>query len=384
VAPLEPWEKVLVDAEFFPTTAHGEISCLECHKGVQDPDKEIAHTDLVVQPSEDSGANCSECHPVISNMFPDSLHAGQGGYWTVLDARSTPEDHPEIEEMFGNHCQSCHTSCGDCHVSQPKWTGGGFISGHVFEKEPSMTRNCTACHGSRVGNEYLGKHEDLKADVHFRQERMKCNDCHTSHEMHGQTTGCSYCHEEMPESEHAPTNHRYDDDDLQFPTCEACHWDAADGNDEIEMHQSHEENTLSCEVCHSISYASCDSCHVQISEETGNPFFTTEGDYLTFMIGRNPIQSEQKPYEYVTVRHIPVDRNAYDFYGEDLLSNFDALPTWAYSTPHNTQLLTPQAESCNACHGNADLFLTADKVIAEELTANKSVIVEKVPSTVEE
>jgi len=202
--------------------------------------------------------------------------------------------------------------------------------------------------------------------------------------MHGQTTGCSYCHEEMPESEHAPTNHRYDDDDLQFPTCEACHWDAADGNDEIEMHQSHEENTLSCEVCHSISYASCDSCHVQISEETGNPFFTTEGDYLTFMIGRNPIQSEQKPYEYVTVRHIPVDRNAYDFYGEDLLSNFDALPTWAYSTPHNTQLLTPQAESCNACHGNADLFLTADKVIAEELTANKSVIVEKVPSTVEE
>ena len=99
MAPLEPWEKVLVDAEVFPTTAHGEISCLECHKGVQDPDKEIAHTDLVVQPSEDSGANCSECHPVISNMFPDSLHAGQGGYWTVLDARSTPEDHPDRKSV---------------------------------------------------------------------------------------------------------------------------------------------------------------------------------------------------------------------------------------------------------------------------------------------
>ena len=383
MAPLEPWEKVLVDGEIFPTTAHGQISCLECHNGIQDPNKEIAHTDLVALPSENAANNCSECHPVISNMFPDSLHATQKGYWTQLDARSTPEDHPAIEEMFGNHCQSCHTSCGDCHVSQPRSTGGGFISGHVFEKEPSMTRNCTACHGSRVGNEYLGKHEDIKADVHFRQGRMKCVDCHTSHEMHGQTTGCSYCHEEMPESEFAPTNHRYNDDDLQFPTCEACHWDAAEGTDEIAMHQQHGDQ-LSCQVCHSVSYTSCDGCHVQISEETGNPFFATEGDYLTFMIGRNPIQSEQKPYEYVTLRHIPVAKDAYDFYGENLLSNFDALPTWAYATPHNIQRITPQAESCNACHGNADLFLTADKVAAEELEANQSVIVETIPPAVEE
>ena len=57
-----------------------------------------------------------------------------------------------------------------------------------------MTRNCTACHGSRVGNEYMGKHEDIKADVHFRQGRMQCVDCHDGKEMHGYPQDCETCH----------------------------------------------------------------------------------------------------------------------------------------------------------------------------------------------
>jgi thiosulfate/3-mercaptopyruvate sulfurtransferase len=81
----------------------------------------------------------------------------------------------------------------------------------------------------------------------------------------------------------------------------------------------------------------------------------------------------------VTLRHIPVDKDAYDFYGENLLPNFDALPTWAYTTPHNIQRNTPQTASCNSCHGNPDIFLTADKVAEEELQANQSVIIEEVP-----
>ncbi|MFO7679356.1 MAG: hypothetical protein R6X34_04845 [Chloroflexota bacterium] len=55
------------------------------------------------------------------------------------------------------------------------------------------------------------------------------------------------------------------------------------------------------------------------------------------------------------------------------------LPTWTYTTPHNIQRETPQTESCDACHGNADLFLTADQVKPEELEANLSVIMESVP-----
>jgi hypothetical protein len=76
---------------------------------------------------------------------------------------------------------------------------------------------------------------------------------------------------------------------------------------------------------------------------------------------------------------VPVDPDSLSFYGENLLPNFDAQPTWRYTTPHNIQRETPQTDSCNACHGNPDLFLTADKISAAELNANLPVIVETVP-----
>jgi thiosulfate/3-mercaptopyruvate sulfurtransferase len=281
--------------------------------------------------------------------------------------------------MFGNHCNTCHTSCGDCHVSQPTSVGGGFIDGHNYNATPSMTRNCTACHGSRVGNEYLGKHEDLKADVHFRQGRMTCVDCHSSHELHGRPPECEKCHTSPEDGAAPPPNHRYDGP--QSPRCETCHITAATGQDEIEMHNAH-GGDLSCQVCHSLSYTSCDGCHVAQSETTGNPFFSTDGSYLTFLIGRNPIPSFDRPYEYVPLRHVPIARDSFSFYGDALLPNFDSLPTWAYATPHNIQLDTPQAESCDACHGNPDLFLTADKVAEDELEANRSVIVDTIPAPI--
>jgi thiosulfate/3-mercaptopyruvate sulfurtransferase len=268
--------------------------------------------------------------------------------------------------MFGNHCASCHTTCGDCHVSQPNSVGGGLIEGHVFNQTPSMTRNCTACHGSRVGNEYLGKHEDIKADVHFRQGRMNCMDCHTAAEMHGDFR----THQgELPA-------HRYDG--AQMPNCRDCHATVTAGEDGVQMHQMHSEN-LSCQVCHSVSYTSCDGCHVALSEETGNPFFRTEGTYLNFLIGRNPLQNDERPYDYVPVRHVPVAPTSFEFYGDDLLSNFGALPTWTHATPHNIQLNTPQNESCEACHGSPEFFLTEDKVAPEEIAANQNVIVISLP-----
>ena len=368
MAPLEPWEKVLVDLVAFGEDKHSNMSCTGCHGGADTLDKEAAHADMVSDPSA-GGEQCTACHSDVTATFETSLHATQEGYWTAIDARSTPEDHPELEEMFGNHCASCHTTCGDCHVSQPNSVGGGLIEGHVFNQTPSMTRNCTACHGSRVGSEYLGKHEDIKADVHFRQGRMNCVDCHTGTEMHGAYT--------TPDGE-LPA-HRYDG--TQMPNCRDCHPTVIAGEDGVQMHQMHSEN-LSCQTCHSVSYTSCDGCHVALSEETGNPFFRTEGTYLNFLIGRNPLQNDERPYDFVPVRHIPVAPTSYEFYGEDLLSNFDALPTWAHATPHNIQLNTPQNETCEACHGSPEFFLTEDKVAPEEIAANQDVIVASPPSAV--
>jgi thiosulfate/3-mercaptopyruvate sulfurtransferase len=373
---LEPWEKVLVNAAKFPETVHGHVACTQCHGGQQSSDKETAHTDLITRPSEGYPNACSNCHPNVSEVYKDSLHATLKGYWTVLDARSGVEQHPALEGMFNNHCAKCHASCGDCHIAQPYSVGGGLFDGHLVTRTPPMTRSCTACHGSRVGNEYLGKNEGFPGDVHFRQGRMNCINCHGSHELHGQQSNCDQCHLLPEKATIPPPDHRYAG--LQSPTCESCHPDVTLAKDNIEMHTVHGAN-LSCQVCHSISYTSCDGCHVAISDKTGSPFFETQNTYMAFLIGLNPLRSFTRPYKYVPVRHVPVAPTSYQFYGANLLPNFNILPTWVYATPHNIQRKTPQTESCNACHGNEALFLTADKVHPDELEANLPVIVTDIP-----
>ena len=103
---MEPWEKVIIDSETYPSTVHGEVACETCHGGVQSADKAEAHTNIVARPSNDPEAACGDCHPDILEMNATSLHNNLQGYWTVLDQRTVPEDHEEISEMFGNHCTS--------------------------------------------------------------------------------------------------------------------------------------------------------------------------------------------------------------------------------------------------------------------------------------
>ena len=285
MAPLEPWEKVLVLQEGFQEDPHNQMRCDFCHGGAQAPDKEDAHTDLISDPSGGETQICGNCHSVEDHTFESSLHSSLGGYWTAIEARSTPENHAALETMFGNHCSSCHTTCGDCHISQPNSVGGGFIEGHVVKKTPSMTRNCTACHGSRVGNEYLGKNEGFQGDVHFRSGRMNCVSCHSGMDMHDSTAACTECHTDSESAALVNSDSRYAG--AQVPACETCHEQVGASGDSVPQHMLHKDK-LSCQVCHSVSYTSCDGCHVAVSEKTSNPFFETQNTYLTFFIGRNP------------------------------------------------------------------------------------------------
>jgi hypothetical protein len=190
VAPLEPWEKVLVDGEAFLATDHGELTCIECHSGTNVADKDQAHAGMIASPSEQPDIYCAECHEEDICRIPECI-AQYAGRLLDDDQRPQWEMCPKItlhlDTMFNNHCATCHTSCGECHVSQPKNVGGGLFTGHVFEKTPPMTRSCTACHGSRVGNEFLGKNEGFPGDVHFREARMNCVKCHEGAELHGMT-----------------------------------------------------------------------------------------------------------------------------------------------------------------------------------------------------
>ncbi len=361
MAPLEPWEKVLVSADFLKSS-HGKFTCIDCHGGVQAESKDKAHAGLVSDPSKSQKAACATCHANQAAGFEQSLHVTLNGYQTVLAARSTPAQKPALDKMFGNHCSNCHVSCGDCHISQPKSVGAGFLNGHVMEKTPPMTRTCTACHGSRVGNEYLGHNEEIPGDVHFRQGRMNCVTCHTGADMHTTPTESN--------------SHRYAG--AQLPKCETCHAKVGASGDTVVQHTVH-QGKLSCQVCHSVVYSNCEGCHTSISKETNNAIYKVDKTYLGFFIGKNALKSADRPYEYVTVRHIPAAADNFAFYGENLLPNFNKLPTWAYATPHNIQRKTAQNESCTTCHSKPDLFLTADKVAKNELEANKPVIVDKLP-----
>jgi len=118
-------------------------------------------------------------------------------------------------------------------------------------------------------------------------------------------------------------------------------------------------------------------------DENGIPSATLEGTQMEFKIGRNPNPDEVHPWDYVLVREVPVEPDTFVIFGDALLSDFDNAPTWKLTTPHNIQRITPQNATCNNCHGQAELFLTADDVRPARMEANASVIVEQVPPRTE-
>jgi thiosulfate/3-mercaptopyruvate sulfurtransferase len=356
---LEAWERVLISQPSFFETVHGRYGCITCHGGTAGTGgKEEAHEGMVREPA--SAEACGDCHPDEVAADAGSLHSTLAGYTTALSARSAPDKMAQLDIMMANHCDQCHTSCGQCHVSRPTNLDGGLVDGHLFKGTPAMNLTCTGCHGSRIEDEYKGKNEGVSADVHWIKGGMSCFACHSADEMHGALDGAE---------------HRYDG--APQPACQdaGCHPDV--GDDDVQQHTESHFEAMSCQVCHSTTYKNCYSCHV--AQQDGVPYYQIEPSVMDFKIGRNPLQSEERPWKYVPLRHVPIDPESFHYYGENLLPNFDALPTWKYATPHNIQRITPQNETCQSCHGNAEFFLTADDVLSEELEANEEVIVEDVP-----
>ncbi len=365
--PVEAWEKVFIDGEAYVEDVHSFINCTSCHGGEPVDDMEAAHVGIAER--VDPEQSCADCHPNITSYAMESLHYTLEGYDTALYHRSSPEHFETLEYMESYHCDSCHASCSDCHVSQPFSVGGGLLDGHSFVRTPPMSRTCTACHGSRVKNEYYGSNEGYPGDVHLRQARLACVDCHDGNQMHGI--------DPQAEDGYLDAKHRYDG--YREPRCETCHEDQVGVGSGILEHEIHGTEILSCQVCHSVAYTNCVNCHVDRTEDD-IPYFSVEEHSLDFLIGQNPLRSNERPYRYVPVRHIPVDINSFSAYGDDLLNNFLNRPTWAYATPHNIQRNTAQTASCSNCHSNDDIFLTADKVAEfERGGANLGVIVDAAP-----
>lgn len=351
---MELHEKVLVNTDFLETT-HGELGCTECHGGNEDAAGMVAaHTGMQADPTfPDATATCGQCHEEEAKLAKTSLHYTLGTFKPMVHQRAglSADQLAALNQGMDNHCYSCHASCGECHVSRPNFAKGGFISGHIFNKTPDQTNQCTACHGSRVGNEFTG--ETGSGDIHYTKHGMNCMSCHGVQDLHGDGKGGH--------------RDRYDVEGLA--SCQDCH----ELDNDIEQHAIHGEK-LSCNVCHSQPYANCYGCHVGLDDK-GLAFFKNPDEEELFRIGRNPEPNPDRPEEWMLVRRVPSVPTSFEYYGKDLLSNYDQLNNWKYASPHNIQKKTTQNRECNNCHGNTELFLTEDKVKPEFRKANKDIIV---------
>jgi len=360
VEPLAPHEKLWVDSAIAEDENHGELCCHECHGGnPNDPNWKTAHKGVVKDPSyPDASETCGACHDLIAENYRTSLHVSVAPIKKMADMRasSAKEVLAKVDAAREFHCNACHSSCGQCHISRPEAVGGGLLEGHLFQKKPPMHTVCTACHGSRIEKEYFGKNKGIPPDIH-RQKYFKCTKCHTADEMHGD--GKDYAN-------------RYEVEN--GPKCLDCHKDIYQPKAKNPKSHWIHKDQVSCQVCHSMPYKNCYSCHVG-KDKQGFKFFKNKASPIEFKVGLNPLQTEKPPENFVTLRHVPVDHTSFDFYVKNGLSNFDTLPTWKLATPHNIRLHTPQNKTCNSCHGNTELFLLEKDVKPSYRKANKDVTV---------
>ncbi|OIP51500.1 MAG: hypothetical protein COX17_06315 [Deltaproteobacteria bacterium CG23_combo_of_CG06-09_8_20_14_all_60_8] len=365
----------------FVESNHGKIGCITCHKGTNVFNEEKAHKDLIKDPSDEGGGGvCKDCHDDISSTFKNSMHYTLKGIADITGTISQPHKMEEtlLPAAWKLDCAECHTSCGSCHVAWPEVAKGGLLDRHLFQKTPPMEKTCYACHGSRFAGEYMGL-LGKTADVHYEKVQMVCVDCHKGDQLHNT----------KPE-----TSKRYYD--TETSRCEGCHPDSKAGSSKTAMHKAHPEGTLGCAVCHANEYFNCTNCHVSLDiKEAGKIKVIFPSDPLfTFKIGKNIDITPNNPYKYNLVRHSPMKKDSLaslrSFQDvltgkpgpEDLISNYDALPTWNSASVHNIQRHTKQNSSCNACHGHKELFLTKDDLVPEDPKANQKIIFDKIPGKI--
>jgi thiosulfate/3-mercaptopyruvate sulfurtransferase len=335
----EPYDRVYMGGDGYTAykqSGHYEIGCVGCHNGTGNTaDKTVAHSgNFISHPSMYAEEKCGSCHQAIINNFSTSLHQGTGQKRkvTIRSGLNGPEDFDQLPvhqiEGYNKNCATCHASCGECHIVRPLIGGGGLANGHNFTKTPDMVSVCVTCHVSRGGHAYLGVGTGTQPDVHLTAAGFVCTDCHDGNELHGDGN---------------PVEQRYAYDKL--PTCDNCHTNISTVNPYHSVHYS----DFNCQVCHSQVYNNCGSCHIH-GDGARIP------SYLGFKIAENPIPDIKPGFNFALVRRTLAAPDNWDKYGVPEYANFDAFPTYNYTSPHNLLRWTDRTnvgkgKSCNSnCH----------------------------------
>ncbi|MCF8372333.1 MAG: hypothetical protein K9H64_11965 [Bacteroidales bacterium] len=385
----EPYDRVYMGGDGFAAykeSGHYAIGCVGCHNGTDNTDdKELAHSgNFLRHPSVMADEKCGSCHQDIVSNSATSLHNGTGQKRKVAirSGYNGSEDFDQLPahqiEGYNTNCATCHASCGDCHIVRPPIGGGGLSKGHSFTKTPDMVGVCVTCHTSRGGHAYMGMASGTQPDVHLTSLNYTCLDCHNSEELHG---------------DGQPVEQRYAYNKL--PACEDCHTGLETNNSYHSMHY----NDFNCQVCHSQDYNNCGQCHIPNanSSDKSGPGAQIAA-YLGFKIAVNPIPDVKTGFksDLVLVRRTLAAPENWQEWGVTEYANFDAFPTYNYTSPHNILKWTSRTQvgagkSCSQnCHIrdeagvliNKELYLFQDDLLNWEVNATSGITVDgKLPAS---
>lgn len=169
-----------VDDEEYGLTAHGNLTCTECHEGVA----EIPHPRRVLD------VNCGKCHSlqVSIDRDPKSTHYS---YYESIHAKARLRG-----ERAAATCTSCHgthniyavsdkksrtqrgnipTTCGSCH-KKVLATYLGSIHGKAWKSGVNDSAVCTDCHGEHD----IKSPRDLESHVSSAHVADTCSRCHSN------------------------------------------------------------------------------------------------------------------------------------------------------------------------------------------------------------
>jgi thiosulfate/3-mercaptopyruvate sulfurtransferase len=348
----EPYDRVYMggdDFEAFKQSGHYAIGCTGCHNGVDSTDdKTTAHSgDFIRHPSMYAEEKCGSCHAKIVENFKTSIHNGTGQKRKVtmrsglLGAKYFDQLPEHQIEGYNANCATCHGTCGNCHIVRPPIAGGGLSFGHKFTRTPDMINICVACHVSRGGHAYLGVASGTHPDVHLTERNYKCTNCHSGDELHGDGT---------------PVQQRYAYSKL--PDCEDCHTDLKSSN----IYHIKHLGEFNCQVCHSQDYNNCGSCHIH-GDGARIP------SYMDFKIALNPIPTVKTGFKFALVRRTLAAPDNWEKYGVEEYANFEAFPTYNFTTPHNILRWTTRTTSENdkACFSNCHIQNDGGTIVNKEL-----------------
>jgi cytochrome b subunit of formate dehydrogenase/nitrate/TMAO reductase-like tetraheme cytochrome c subunit len=300
--PAAAFQSLLLNAEQFARTVHGEVSCVDCHDGFS----EHPHS------TEGTTLSCKECHEEAAELHALGVHGQPGQGKTGTNAACT--DCHGVHDVFKAdvreshlHPLNVHKTCGACHfdVDPSTATVAQLLKERLSDDAHARgilsaglvgSATCVTCHGghdikkkgdpeSRLARErveqvcancHLGVVEAYRTSVHFLEpnrngdgtkQAATCTDCHQPHHIGVHVDDfrltivktCTNCHKEQGESFGQSYHGKvvglgYGD---QVATCDRCHGHHAIRPASDPTSSVHPTNLV----------GTCGACHANAHEE---------------------------------------------------------------------------------------------------------------------